>query len=431
MTLSSLFLHRTLRGAARVGLGLVLASPSAWAEPASTQSPVPADVPSAPTPVSAPEPAAAPIGPEAPRLKMTLGGFLTGTMSYDTNRGASRPYLHQVGAGGRGDVLFFDAAGTRLNVGLESHGDAVVGRGLLELDFLGGEGAFSPRIRHAYAELQTALGSVRLGQSWTLIGQHFPTSFNLDGLFLQGNPHNRLPQVTVSRKVGPLEASAGVFLNNAANGSATIVVDPSVAGTASLGDNASPIYQARLGVAVRQTGFVAVAAALGRTRVYFSPTPGAGAGAAFDSPVGMALATLDFSVPLAPLTFSGKLWYAASGGYSAGIGQLAVIDASGALRQLHSRGGWLDVALTLGRRAKASAYAAVDDPEDRVEGVSIPLSRNMTLGATASYEAMPKFILGLEGQYAQTRYATSPGDSAPARGEANAMRLSLVAQYHL
>ncbi|MCP3141333.1 hypothetical protein [Pyxidicoccus xibeiensis] len=423
-------LPRALRGAAL--LGLALTSPSAWAEePPPTGSSAPASVPSAPPSESAPEPEAAPLVPEASRLKLTFGGFLTGTMSYDTNRGASRPYLHQVGSGGTEDVLFFDAAGTRLNVGLESHGDAVVGRGLLELDFLGGEGPFSPRIRHAYAELETALGSIRLGQSWTLIGQHFPTSFNLDGLFLQGNPHNRLPQVTLSRKVGPLEASAGVFLNNARNGSATIVVDPALAGSASPGDNASPIYQARLGVTVRQTGFVAVAAALGKTRVYFSPTPGADAGAAFDSPVGMALATLDFSIPLAPLTLSGKLWYAASGGYSAGIGQLAVIDASGELRQLRSRGGWLDVAMSLGHQAKVSAYAAVDDPEDRVEGVAIPIARNLTLGATTSYEVMPKFILGLEGQYAQTRYAPPAGTPAPVRAEANALRLSLVAQYHL
>lgn len=99
-------------------------------------------------------------------------------------------------AGGSGDVLFFDAAGTRLNVGLESRADTVVGRGLLELDFLGaGAGPFSLRIRPAYAELQTELGSIRMGPLWTLIGQHFPTSFNLDGIFLQGTLHNRLPQV--------------------------------------------------------------------------------------------------------------------------------------------------------------------------------------------------------------------------------------------
>ena len=465
MTMISVFVPPPLRGAARLCLGLALASSSALAEPDSAGSSAPAAEPSAAATASsaaanaiapsaaatetassavAPDvvssaaaaatapsaPEAAPVVPEASPLKVTLGGFFTGTMSYDTNRGASRPYLHQVGSAGTQGVLFFDASGTRLNVGLESRGDALVGRGFLEADFLGAGGPFSPRIRHAYAELETGLGNIRLGQAWTLIGQHFPTSFNLDGLFLQGNPHNRLPQVTVSRRVGPVDASAGVFLNDASNGSATLVVDPAVSGTASLGDNASPIYQARLGVTVRQTGFVAVAAALGQTRVYFSPAPGADA-AAFDAPVGMALATLDFSIPLAPVTLSGKLWYAASGGYSAGIGQLAVIDASGRVRQVHSRGGWLDVSVALGSRVKTSAYASVDDPEDRVEGVSIPLLRNMTLGATAAYEVMPKFVLGLEGQYAQTRSLTSSGGAAPVRGDANATRLSLVAQYHL
>lgn len=342
---------------------------------------------------------------EGPTVK--VGAVFTGAVHFDTNDQATRPWLTRVEKDEGREVLLFDIAGSRLQLSAEARHADLLGRGFVETDFKGPSTGSTLRLRHAFVALESPAYGLLLGQTWTLIGMHGPSTFNWDWMFFQGNPYNRVPQLRVMRRLGDLTVMAGAFPSSEANGSKTVIVDTVHHGKGAIEDSALPILQARAETKMGDKGFLAVAGAAGRVRIVFAPTDARTGPSTGTIP--SYLATLDASIPVGRARFSGKLWYSLSGGYNSAAGQIAVIDSAGRIAALPARGGWLDLAIPF-HFVNVSAYAAVDDPDDFVGDTPVGLTRNMTAGGTLAREVLPGFTIGAEAQWARSEPATQGKD---------------------
>ena len=412
-----------------VGAAIMIAGGFVHAQPPAP-TPPPDPAPPAPTPAepppptAPPEPVVAPVAPEPPppdddkpQTEIKFGGFVMGAAYYDTNSNIVRPWLIRVL--GEGDPSFdFDQLPTRVVATSTTKYRGIVGTGHVEVDLKLGDFA---RLRQVYASVGGDWGSVLIGQAYSLVGGfHFVDSYNMDAFVIQGAAYTRQPTIRYTKAIDKLtlhvaamsyRGQGGVIVSGAAMGNATVVDQAEV-----------PFLQARAEYAVLGKGFVAVAGAAGQFQVQFTPGMMSSLPAARKD-VTALMGAVDVVLPFGKHRFALHGFYSKSGGSSSGIAQAAVVQADGAVDPVTSFGGHVNVVLGLGSGMRVSAFAAVDNPTDKVDDFNLPLERNLVVGALLGKELLPKKLeTGISVEYAETKTAADKFDD---------IRTTLALRYSL
>ena len=338
-------------------------------------------------------PASAAVLVKDDALKIELGGFVAVQSMFDTNSAVSQSHLNNVAAKDSGGRFHFAFDATRLNLVATSSGDEWTGTGRLEFDL---QSSIFFRVRHAYAALQKGSVQVLVGQTDTLVGNWVgPHLFNNDWFWSQGNAYDRMPQLRVAY--------------NGERTYAALAAVPSVVGA----PGAVPHFQARVGYRFGDGGAVGLATHFGST----SNVAAEAAGTGYSPPVGPVtswLAEADLALPLGPALVSLEGWYGEAGGHGTGGhtlgGPLFVVNSSGAAVPVPAGGGFLDVLFNVTPKVSAGVAAGVNlVTRDTVADQPIPVTRNATAGAYASYQLTRSWSGAVDVQWASTRRALDPG----------------------
>ncbi|MBI3181176.1 MAG: hypothetical protein HYZ28_03430 [Myxococcales bacterium] len=352
---------------------------------------------------------------EFAKFKVKLGGFIYGAVHYDSNDTGNRPWLNAVSKKGDRDILSFDPYGTRVNLTIETNAsEAPKAKGFFEIDW---GPVTAPRIRHAYVTADLPALSITVGQTWLPFTPVGPDTYNPMWFFKQGNAYIRAPQVTVSRAIGPVKASASLTSASVLGGS--ITKGNGASGTYSLAESLNPTGLLQLGYPVMGKGMVSVTGGLGRVDASYSGTdsrPRTGAETAY--------LELAVSLPVSILNISGKAFYQKGAGMGSGVGQTLVILPSDNAAPVSGGGGFLSVKAAATPNISAAAYAGLDDVKDDVGGVNVPIRRNLTIGAQATYSVVDGAIIAIELERVATLNATATGEE-----EYVDIRPSLVGRY--
>ena len=338
-------------------------------------------------------------------FKLKLGGFFYGAAHYDTNNTAVRPWVNQVLGPTTQGALSFDPYGTRTNLSVETtNSEGPKANALLEIDWAP---VATPRIRHAYAVVQTGYVDVLLGQYWVPFGTPGPDTYNPMWFSKQGNSYSRAPQLTLSRGLGPVDVSVTALAASMISG--TIVKGNGAAGTYAYSDGPTP------------AGFLRVAYPFAQKKGFVSLTGGAGklsaaykTGSATDAARPTANVTtlfgeLAFSVPVSILTITGKAFLGSGSGLGTGVGQTMVIAADDTGSAIPVRGGFLSVKAKLTDQFVAGVSFGDDDPVNEVSGVVIPIYNNTSFGAEFTWLATTNALLALEWEHVATTNSTASG----------------------
>ena len=351
------------------------------------------------------------------RVKLTVSGFLHGAAHADTNAAAGRPWLVTVGdETGRGGFSL-DPYGSRLSFGVESRLDAAAeakAKGVVELDW---GSVATPRLRHAYVSIEGQGLGVLVGQYWL---PNLPISgdtFSPNGLVRQGNTYTRTPQLTVFRSFGPVKAMLTAATAGALTG--TVVQRAEDTAKYSVVESALPagFLQRAWQFAPKRTGALAGGA--------WRPTVGWTDGGELRTQRYTSLyAEAGANIGAGPLTFSTKLWTGRGGGLGSAVGQSVAMRDDGTAHPILSRGAMLSGRWAVTERLAASLYAGLDDPEDEVAGVAVPIRHNRVLGGTATLSVTEGGLVGAELMNVRTLMTTGAG-KVPFFDT----RLSLFARY--
>lgn len=354
---------------------------------------------------------------EFTKFKVKLGGFFYGALHYDSNSLASRPWLNVVSGRGARGALTLDPYGTRTNLAIESTlSEESKATGFLEVDWAPVTG---PRLRHAYVMLETPAVGVLLGQYWLPYGTPGPDTYNPQWFFRQGNPYSRAPQVTLFRKLGPFTSSVTLTTSTLLGGS--VIKGNEGTGSYGLTEGISPAGFLRVARELEgKKGFVALTGGLGRAEASYSV---ASEGRARPK-VKTVFAELSAQVPLSSLSLTGKLFWGRSPGMGTAVGQTLVVDAEGQGRSIQVWGGFASGKLTLSQSWAVALFAGLDDPQDKVSGVTVPIQKNVTLGGQVNWSPLEGANLALELMRVSTRMASPEGAQ-----DFRDLRSSLVARY--
>jgi len=156
---------------------------------------------------------AAPAAPAAaPEVKVTskynikIYGKLKFDGIYDTNNMGREDFILYVPKNATGeDKTTFNVRDTRLGIAIT--GPALNGwipSGRFESDFYGSDPSSNGqlRIRLAYVDFQKEGTLIRVGQDWNQIASLNPTTVDFGIMGYNGNLWNRVPQVTLTQKLG-------------------------------------------------------------------------------------------------------------------------------------------------------------------------------------------------------------------------------------
>ncbi|HWU91398.1 MAG TPA: hypothetical protein VN253_29225 [Kofleriaceae bacterium] len=279
--------------------------------------------------------------------------------------------------------------------------DRVFGEGKVEIDFGGGGGVNTIRLRHAYASIATRRNKVELlaGQTWDLVSPLFPSAQNDSQLRYAGNLGDRRPQLRLS-----LHPTDRVHLAIAA--AAPAVLDRQDQGGDGQVDamaSARPMLQwllevrSRLGVGdnVARMGISGHAA---RTEL------GDGTHRASTSVATHFLLPFHQALVLLGEGYLGTNLAELGGGIGQGVSPATA-------RPIRSLGGWIELALLPTARHMLSFGTSIDvarrddlAPGDR--------ERNGTIYSVLRYKPRPALQLGLEHLYWKTDYKGMTGGVA-------------------
>jgi hypothetical protein len=327
-------------------------------------------------------------------LKLDLSGFVAAQAVYDSNGAALGNHLIGVGSQDSTGKAGFAFDATRLNLKASVPVRDWTAAARLEVDLYG-----KLRLRHAYTELSNGKLQLLLGQTDTLVGNMVgPSLFNNDWFWAQGNAYDRMFQLRVAYRGGPLLIGAAVV--------------PSVLKATSPAPHVQVRgqYEAKSGLRVGLAGHVGVTGAL----TVAAPTPAdPNAVQAVSGLVPSYLASADASIPLGPVTISAQGWYGAAAAHGTGGGQdlggpLFTLDAASNGIAVPAAGGFLDVllkptpALSLGA-AGGLNWVLSSDP-------TYPVRSNVTAGAYGQYEIARAWTGAVEVQWARTARLTGIGN---------------------
>jgi hypothetical protein len=350
------------------------------------------------------------------KFKVKVGGFFYGAVHYDTNSQAVRPWLNTVSGKGEGGALSLDPYGTRTNLAIESSiTDESKATGFIEVDWAPVVG---PRLRHAYVMLENPAVSILVGQYWLPYGTPGPDTYNPQWFFRQGNPYNRAPQFTLFRKFGPLTTSATLTTSNLLGGS--IIKGNGASGSYALAEGFAPSGFMRLAYEFNGKSFVALTGGTGRVDANYSIQSEGRPRARVNSVFSELSTQLQFS----PFSFSGKLFWGRSPGMGTAVGQTLVVDAEGQGRAIEVWGGYVSGKVALSPAWALALYSGIDDPQDEVAGVALPIRRNLTLGGQVNWTLLDGANLALEVMRVSTRVSSPEGEQ-----DFDDLRSSIVARY--
>ncbi|MCA9729581.1 MAG: hypothetical protein KC729_17975, partial [Candidatus Eisenbacteria bacterium] len=297
----------------------------------------------------------------------------------------------------------------------------------VEIDFQNGgsESRETPRMRHAFFQIDRGQASFLIGQTWDLFSPLYPAANN-DGLMWNaGNLGDRRPQARVALHPamggeGQIELAAGIAMAGAIDNA-----DLDGNGVMDGLDAAAPMLEGRLGIqqpmgqgklkagvsghwATKQLGD-SVAAALPAHEDITSWSAG-----------------LDLSVPLGgKATLEAEAWTGENlADVRGGIGQ-AVNFATG--DPIASTGGWANVTFQASPKVTLAAGGSLDNPKDE----DLPVggrTLNQTIFGVVKYKPWKRVQLALEYVNWKTEYETGDADVT---GEGTANRFDAHATFSL
>ncbi len=286
----------------------------------------------------------------------------------------------------------------------------------LELDFFGGFYTNSnitytmshPRLRLYYLQAKWKTLTLTLGQDWTPAGPLNPTSLNhvaLPGFHGTGNLWNRLPQVRVDAKVGPLKISGAVLAPAGANSSQTGSLSATRASSpAELSD--IPSVEARVAYESDMLK-VGVSGHLGAERL-------TGLNAS-DNPVLSYAGILDLKLKVSIITLQGEAYMGQNANALFGVSRrvVAVDPTTGMTTDTGNQqemGGWGQILVApIEKLTLGGAFGAVHNQTTKAD--------NMALYFNVIYLAAPGFKTGVEFDHLIT---TPPGGTARNGNQINA-----------
>ena len=343
-------------------------------------------------------------------LSLDLYGFLFGQLVIDGNQTGRDPFLNIQPLPGSPGVpddspdAFFSVAATRIGLALRYRWGGVGVLGRLETDFDTPSGA--PRIRHAYAELNTGSWRVLGGQTWSILSQLNPTTIDSDNLFNIGNTYERVPQVRVAfGRAGEwgtleLEVGAATFFGEFDQGALAVQIDSAAPEVLEIAPNTPPVLQARLlfgwGKGTR-SGLVAVGGSVGRVDMLGE------SGAEGDAPHALVVGELLLPLP-GPVELMIEVFFGRAPGFNGGIGQTVVVTATGAVVPVESWGGFAQLALRAGEKLNVNVVGGLDNPKNRPGGTPLILGRNVTLLGNVFWTVVEHFTAAFELQHIQSNY---------------------------
>lgn len=153
--------------------------------------------------------AAAPVNALKTKHEIELYGFIMAQGSYSTSDMASSnaPSVAPKETGTNGDQDEFNMAGNDTRLGLNYKGPELDDGGKLsgkvELDFANSQTAtYTPRLRHAYLQLDFENWAINAGQNWDIFAPLNPNTMNPALMWRQGNVGFRHPQAHIVNKWG-------------------------------------------------------------------------------------------------------------------------------------------------------------------------------------------------------------------------------------
>ena len=352
------------------------------------------------------------------KFKVRLGGFFYGALHLDSNGAGNRPWLSQVAPRNDPAALSFEPYGTRTNLAIESNSaaeDPFKARALLEIDW---GPVISPRIRHAYVQLDTPLFSVLMGQSWVPTGTLGPDTYSPNFFNRQGHAFARAPQLSLWRSFGPVKGT--LTLTSASLLGGAVIKGNGAAGTYALADTLAPTALLQVEYGFGEKSRVMLTGGVGRVEAVYSGTdsrPRASATTAYGELAGV--------LNLSALSLTAKAFYGLSPGMGTAVGQTLVVDASDAGAAIPVWGGFASARYVFDPRWSGAVYAGLDNPANSVAGVEVPVQRNLSFGGQVTWTVVePGALLALE----VVRVATVTVVSGAAT-EFDDVRASLIARY--
>jgi hypothetical protein len=301
------------------------------------------------------------------------------------------------------------------------------GGATVEIDFQNGgsESRQTPRIRHAFFEIERGQVSFLVGQTWDLFSPLFP-AVNNDGLMWNaGNLGDRRPQARVALRPpngrgGRLELAAGVAMPGAIDNT-----DLDGNGVMDGLDAAAPMVEGRLGL--QQP--------MGKGRLT-AGISGHWATKQFGDSISAALsageevtswsAGIDLSVPLGEkVALEAEAWTGENlADVRGGIGQ-SLNTATGDL--ISSSGGWANLSFQVSPKVALVAGGSLDNPKD--EDLSVgSRTLNQTIFGVVKYKPWSRVQLALEYINWKTEYQAAEGADD---GEGTANRIDAHATFNL
>lgn len=339
-------------------------------------------------------------------LTVDLYGFLFAQFVIDANQTGRDPFLNIQPLPGSPGVpntepdAFFSVEATRVGLALNYGREALHALGRLEIDF--DTPTRAPRIRHAYGELTDGAWSLTAGQTWSVVSQLNPMTIDNDNLFNIGNTYERVPQIRVGYRAGgpwELQVGAATFFGVFDQPQA-VQVDPAAPEAMAIATNTPPVVQARLAYGWHsrdKSGHVALGASLGRVNLRSD--------SGTEGHTTHALVVGEVLVPLAKnIEVMAEAFYGQAPGFNGGIGQTAVVNATGAVLPVESWGGFVQLAFQASDRVDLNLVASIDNPKESPGGTPLTLGSNSTVLGNVLWHVMDHFVAAFELQYLRSEY---------------------------
>ena len=358
--------------------------------------------------------------PVTSKYNVKIWGRVKMDYSYDTaqfqnyNDWLGVPADSQATANQKNDSTTFNPKDTRLGFSASHDVDGWAGKGVVEIDFQGGNSGDSqtPRMRLGYADLANKDWgtSVRAGQDWTPVLQLNPSTIDFGVLSATGNLWWRLPQLTVRQQVeGGLEFLLSAML-------------PRRQDTAS--ESRMPWLLGRAAYSFDLAGGKHMVAANGGYRY---DQPSATASNHIDRWLVGAELKFDFN----PVLVKGEVWYGDGiGGDFLRYG-LDTYTRNGTVRAWNAWGFWADATYTITPKWSVTAGLGVDNPDDNGYRRTEISTGNINRTFTQSYNAYgnvwytlgPDVKLGFEAMFLEAEREKANGNSFKDQGQRYTMSL--------
>lgn len=319
---------------------------------------------------------------------MELDGFVYYQWTFDDNELRRQTHLSYVSGESDNSITEMSWDATRIGLGMSRQNDDDLTKGRIEFDFHNGH---QPRFRHAYISHQRGDWTVLAGQTWLLIGDNGPAVNNDDWLWMQGNVHDRLPQIRLSRNWDSHEFA--VSLNQ--QPPSPLLIGESLG--YSVSSPTLPWIQWRCKRTLDK-GFLSLSGAAGVWQ-FEGPVLGDE-----EEDVTSWILRGDVDYDLSDVRLIAALWGSSAGGYGSAVTQVAYLDPDSKPQPVRAWGGFANFLFPLSTDIDVGLFSGIDDPEDRPDDVPLTYGRNLTFGGNMFWKPTPSLIYSLEVQFAETEF---------------------------